>query len=563
MDRSLTSAAPSGPWLDQPGRRAASVVLGGWRWLGVVVLVIGLLAVISAVARPLLPVDETRYATVAWEMWRDGRFLLPTLNGEFYAHKPPALFWLVHLGWWLAGVNELWLRVIGPLSTLAATLLIARLGARLWPAHDGVGRLGGLMFLGTWFVIVYQSALMFDMPLLACIAAAWIGLWDAVSTGRRRHWALLGAAIGIGLLVKGPVMLVYVLPVAAGARWWRPAGSPGVAWSEPTVALLLAVAPVGLWLASASGAGDGTYFHHLLIDQTVDRIDGAMGHPRPPWWYLPWLPLMLMPWAFWPAAWRAVVRLRAVRGDPGVRFVVLGIVASLLILSLVGGKQVHYLIPLVALAVLAMARGLVETAGDEAVPPSLAPSLTIAVAFLALVAAAVQWSPTGLSQADVLRVALAPVIAFLPVVLIEHGGHDAATSALRFAGVNLVLVGALVAIAMPLLRGTLDLSAAGARLAEAQALGRPTAYVGHYQGEFGFVGRLAEPMVVLRPTEAADWARRHPDGLVVVRRKRIHLVGAPAIEFRQPYKTDELLMLRASGLVESGSVVREPAPDIP
>ena len=98
--------------------------------------------------------------------------------------------------------------------------------------------------------------------------------------------------------------------------------------------------------------------------------------------------------------------------------------------------------------------------------------------------------------------------------------------------------------------------------AEAHALGRPAAYVGHYQGEFGFVGRLAEPMAVLRPAEAVDWARRHPDGLVVVRRKRIHLVGAPAIEFRQPYKTDELLMLRASDLVESGSVVREPAPDV-
>ena len=46
--------------------------------------------------RPLLPVDETRYLAVAWEMWRDGNFLVPHLNGETYSHKPPLLFWLMH-----------------------------------------------------------------------------------------------------------------------------------------------------------------------------------------------------------------------------------------------------------------------------------------------------------------------------------------------------------------------------------------------------------------------------------------------------------------------------------
>ena len=39
--------------------------------------------------RPLLPIDETRYLTVAWEMWLDGSYLVPHLNGEIYTHKPP------------------------------------------------------------------------------------------------------------------------------------------------------------------------------------------------------------------------------------------------------------------------------------------------------------------------------------------------------------------------------------------------------------------------------------------------------------------------------------------
>lgn len=59
---------------------------------------VGILAIISLFLRPLIAVDETRYITVAWEMWDRGQFLVPYLNGEFYDHKPPALFWLIHAG---------------------------------------------------------------------------------------------------------------------------------------------------------------------------------------------------------------------------------------------------------------------------------------------------------------------------------------------------------------------------------------------------------------------------------------------------------------------------------
>ncbi len=36
-----------------------------------------LLALLQLWLRPLMPVDETRYLGVAWEMWRRGDFLVP------------------------------------------------------------------------------------------------------------------------------------------------------------------------------------------------------------------------------------------------------------------------------------------------------------------------------------------------------------------------------------------------------------------------------------------------------------------------------------------------------
>ncbi|MCK4939669.1 MAG: hypothetical protein KAR80_05190, partial [Rhodospirillaceae bacterium] len=60
-------------------------------WL---VLVVG-----AIIMRPVLPIDETRYLSVAWEMHTSGSYLVPHLNGELYSHKPPLLFWLINAGW--------------------------------------------------------------------------------------------------------------------------------------------------------------------------------------------------------------------------------------------------------------------------------------------------------------------------------------------------------------------------------------------------------------------------------------------------------------------------------
>ena len=73
-----------------------------------------LLVGVALATRPLLPVDETRYVSVAWEMWQRGDFLVPHLNGSPYSDKPPLLFWLMHAGWWVFGVMWLMRRAHTP-----------------------------------------------------------------------------------------------------------------------------------------------------------------------------------------------------------------------------------------------------------------------------------------------------------------------------------------------------------------------------------------------------------------------------------------------------------------
>ena len=66
----------------------------------------GLLMALVAM-RPLLPIDETRYLSVAWEMWQSHDPLHLTKNGELYTHKTPLLFAMINLVWFVTGVTNL------------------------------------------------------------------------------------------------------------------------------------------------------------------------------------------------------------------------------------------------------------------------------------------------------------------------------------------------------------------------------------------------------------------------------------------------------------------------
>ena len=86
-------------------------------------------AVLGVLARPLLPIDETRYLAVAWEMRLHGDWIVPQLNGLPYSHKPPLLFWLINLVWSVTGVSGTAARLVAPAFGVAAIWFMGILSA--------------------------------------------------------------------------------------------------------------------------------------------------------------------------------------------------------------------------------------------------------------------------------------------------------------------------------------------------------------------------------------------------------------------------------------------------
>jgi len=60
-----------------------------------------------------------------------------------------------------------------------------------------------------------------------------------------------------------------------------------------------------------------------------------------------------------------------------------------------------------------------------------------------------------------------------------------------------------------------DLRAASHLVAAAQEAGRPIISLSGYHGQFGFYGRLTEPLESIDSRLGPAWARRHPDGYMI------------------------------------------------
>ena len=66
--------------------------------------------------------DEARYAEIAREMLQSGNLLVPHLNYVAYVEKPPLLYWLTTLSFWIFGVSEFAARLPVALSAVAGII---------------------------------------------------------------------------------------------------------------------------------------------------------------------------------------------------------------------------------------------------------------------------------------------------------------------------------------------------------------------------------------------------------------------------------------------------------
>ncbi len=375
-------------------------------------------------------------------------------------------------------------------------------------------------------------------------------------SGRRMiiGWLLFGLGTGLGVLSKGPVVLVFTLPAALLAPLWI-RGTPLAFWRQwylgVGAGIALAATVALAWALPAAASGGPAYGDAILWGQTGSRIVDAAAHGRPFWWYPPMLLVFFFPWIWWPPFWRSLPR-PAWRTDRGLRFCAAWLVGGLVLLSIISGKQPHYLLPLVPALALLLARAIaVSSPGGRRT--DAVPAIVLALAGLAVTVIAASaiifpdWAsdlrlPPGAAGA---LLGLGVVMVGLGVVLIFRRREPAGSvSALALTSIGTVIAFHLAAAGpvTPLY----DLEPAAQRIAALSRAGQPIAHVGKYHGQYQFLGRLVTPIAVITGDQVADWIDLNPDGAIIAYHRTLpEPVVAPI--YSQPFRSRVLAIWDADG----------------
>ncbi len=338
-----------------------------WLWL-----LLPLLA--SAWARGLWAPDEPRYAEVARELHATGDFLVLHLCGEVYPDKPPLLYWLAGLLGWLSGWSVFAMRLVSVASMAGTAALVGVLARRWWGTPEG--RYAPALFLGTAMIAEIGGRLQID-PLLTLLCTWALIEVDACARTEERalaHALRAGLATGLAALAKGPVAFLVIGLVALAWRLLpRRARTARRSWRELALALLLAFLPVFAWAILAC-LREPALWRPLFFGQHMGRALEGTQHTGPPWKYLLFLPVLLMPWTI-PVVFGVLAAVRSFREraqeaarDEGLWRAAAWFLVLLVFFSALPPKRDLYLLPAYPAAALLSARWLALAVRDARLP---------------------------------------------------------------------------------------------------------------------------------------------------------------------------------------------------
>ncbi|MCB1033297.1 MAG: glycosyltransferase family 39 protein [Acidobacteria bacterium] len=336
------------------------------RWLSwpAALLATLLLAFVAQGTRGIWEPDEGFYANVAVEMVQSGDWWLPKLNGSPFLDKPPLQYWGMALGAVVFGVDEWSLRCAHALWLVGTAILVGLFAQELWGRRAGPA--GALAYSMTLAPFLAANVLTPDTPLTFAVSAMAFSYWKwqgESSPGREILWSgALGLAGGLGLLAKGPAVLVFAFPLALHLLLTR--GVAGFRRPLLWVACAGALAVGGSWYAliALKVPGAWSYFFDNQVAGRLwsDHYQRNAGWSGPFKVYLPMLLAGGLPWSLALPRWFRS-SLRDLRGSgelsTGERstklLLMLWIVAPLAVLALASSRLPLYALPILPAIALA------------------------------------------------------------------------------------------------------------------------------------------------------------------------------------------------------------------
>ena len=159
---------------------------------------------------PLMDTTEARYAEIARLMVETGNWITPQIdyNVPFWA-KPVLSVWLSALSIRIFGVNEFAVRLPSLLLSLIMVLMVNRFARK----GDLPVFLGGFLIITLPEFFLHMGVVSTDVTLSLSVALIMLSFWNTVNEEGKNRWKwLFFIGIGLGLLAKGPIVLILTAP---------------------------------------------------------------------------------------------------------------------------------------------------------------------------------------------------------------------------------------------------------------------------------------------------------------------------------------------------------------
>lgn len=351
--------------------RAGLVTLNGRRliWAALIACLAALTLIPGQSGLPITDRDEARYVTASKQMLETGDFINPQNLDKPRWKKPAGIYWLQSLGASATGQGAEapnWAyRLPSSLGILLAGLLT------MWAVAPVAGAsaagIAGIIVVTSFLTVFEGHIAKTDAALLAAITLTQGALIRCLRTPAAarfgRYHALFWAALSLGVLIKGPIILI----VTGGTLLWLTIAKRSLAplrslklW--PGLALFaLLTAP---WFIAIGIVTDGGFYAESVGKDLAGKVgNAAEGHSGPPGYYLGLMWVTLWPWAVllplaagW--AWRS-------RREEALILAAAWVIPMWLVFEIVSTKLPHYILPALPALAMISAMWLISPAAER------------------------------------------------------------------------------------------------------------------------------------------------------------------------------------------------------